>query len=271
MLPLKPQHVRAIPGDARCCSCHKPPAQAEHLSCCSLVGPSEQGPCARGRRDREPQLCACCLHHHIWEKWLKHGDAAQGSPYPARPGSQARRRRCWLLTAAIPPLLALSPIETGPSRMGTPGILPPASGAAGWLVHAGTPAPRVARVSCRQHCQPRPRLLPRDHSTSRNGPRPPETRDARPQAVPMQEQAGQGTLTQFSDRVAEKATLQLAGPQLPWSVSTARGGCSKTCCQWHTGTCSSTAGGSWSSASPWKTMHTLHSVPSWAPETRDMF
>lgn len=29
-----------------------------------------------------PKLCACCLHHHIWEKWVKKGDALQASPYP---------------------------------------------------------------------------------------------------------------------------------------------------------------------------------------------
>lgn len=68
----------------------------------------------------------------------------------------------------FPPLLALSPIETGPSRTGTPGILPPAAGAPGWLVHARTPAPRVARVPHCQHCQPQPRLLPHDRSTSQS-------------------------------------------------------------------------------------------------------
>lgn len=55
-----------------------------------------------------PSLCACYLHHHIWEEWgcfYSLGMQCKPATTPAQPESQAGPRHCWLLTAAIPPAL----------------------------------------------------------------------------------------------------------------------------------------------------------------------
>lgn len=102
---------------------------------------------------------------HLGKMGKKRGCAAS-QPLPPR-GQEAMLGQGAAGCSQQPstPLLAPSPIETGPSRTGTPGILPPAAGTPGRPVHARTPAPRVARAPCCQHCRPRPRFLPRDHGT----------------------------------------------------------------------------------------------------------
>lgn len=150
---LTPAHgpVRAIPGDA---GPFWPPARAEQVPGTFRAAPrqgyqskgpvQEEGQRAMLPTPSSPRLCASCLHHHIWEEWgvFTHWGCTAGQPLPLR----SRKARLGRGTAGCsqqpsPQLLAPSPIETGPSRMGTPGILPPAAGAPGRPVHAGTPAP----------------------------------------------------------------------------------------------------------------------------------
>lgn len=150
-----------------------PGGNSGDLSHCSLVGTSEQEPHARDRRGREPRCGGChqapgrVLAASITtaRKMVKKGDVLQTSPYPHAAGKPGWAEALLAARSSHPPLLlAPSPIETRPSRMGTPGILPPAAGAPGRPVHAGTPAPGVARAPRCQHHQPWPRLLPHDCS-----------------------------------------------------------------------------------------------------------